>query len=145
MESIGVSYKRKSLLLNIDCLTHPTSLISHSLRISHTLLFLFHTPYESDLIHPTHGMQTTDRRDECRWEGLCLMCCNTIATIRNKVQISTTQCVAVCCSVLQCVAVCCSVLQCVARVWSATKCKSAQPTAIHCDAPQLTVKHCNSL
>jgi len=27
----------------------------------------------------------------------------------------TSQCVAVCCSVLQCVAVCCSVLQCVAN------------------------------
>ena len=49
----------------------------------------------------------------CSSERLC-----TIATTerwdRYLILSFTSQCVAVCCSVLQCVAVCCSVLQCVA-------------------------------
>jgi len=52
----------------------------------------------------------------------CDTACCSVCAGKEDIEGCTTDCFAVCCSVLQCVAVCCSVLQCVTARCSALQC-----------------------
>jgi len=56
--------------------------------------------------------------------------------------LGTSQCVAVCCSVLQCVAVCCSVLQCAVVCCSMLQCAVVCCSMLQCAAVCCSVLQC---